>query len=245
MTNSILICDDDLKIRQLVKEFLEQYQYAVSCVEDGQSLLSRLTAREFDLILLDLMLPDEDGLSLCRKIRQSSSVPIIIITAVNDDIDRVAALEMGADYYMTKPLNVRVLMAYIKTILRRQKNTSQLIINTPPLSQSSTYCYTFEGWTLNVKERSLICPAMTRVTLSYGEFQILLSLAKTPRCVLSRDTLLDATLTNERDSFDRSIDVLVSRIRKKLKAHTNDFNFIKTIRNVGYLLDCDVVQTNV
>ena len=151
---SILVCDDDQKTCELITTFFQKYSYRIVATNDGKQLIHALEENDFDLILLDLMLPGDDGLTLCQKIRRDSNIPIIMITANDNDIDRVSALELGADYYMTKPINLRVLMAYIKTILRRYQQVNQ--DTQVEVEASDKEIYYVANWVLNTNERSVV-----------------------------------------------------------------------------------------
>ncbi|MCC9000479.1 MAG: winged helix-turn-helix domain-containing protein, partial [Candidatus Contendobacter sp.] len=186
-----------------------------------------------DLIILDLMLPGDDGLTLCRTLRARSAIPIIMLTARGDDTDRIVGLEMGADDYLPKPFNPRELLARIKSILRRSHSL--------PAEPGEVRCFHFAGWTLEVAARQLIAPDRVVVPLGAGEYRLLRVFLEHPQRVLDRDRLLDLTQGRDATPFDRSIDVQVSRLRRRLRDDPREAMLIKTIRNEGYLL---AVQVN-
>ena len=181
-----------------------------------------------DLVVLDLMLPGEDGLALCRRLRARSSIPVIMLTAMGEDIDRIVGLEVGADDYLPKPFNPRELLARIKAVLRRAERGLGGSPNVPDL------VYRFSGWTLDIASRQLLSPDNAEVALTTGEFELLRALVEHPQRVLSREQLLDLTRGVDAAPFDRSIDVQVSRIRRKIESDPDKPALIKTVRSVGY-----------
>jgi two-component system OmpR family response regulator len=223
----ILIVDDDREIRDLLSRFLTRHGLRAEAVGDGRAMQQRLDAGRFDLIVLDLMLPGEDGLALCRRLRATSSLPIIMLTAVAEDTDRIIGLEMGADDYVTKPFNPRELLARIKAVLRRSEGPEQ---------GSPGTVLTFAGWRIDRDQRQLHAPDGRVVTLTSGEFDLLLVLAERPQRVLSRDQLLDLTKGRDAHPFDRSIDVQLSRLRRKIELDSKQPRLIRTVRGGGYML---------
>lgn len=227
----ILLIDDDSEVRDLVSRFLRKHDYRVTTARNGVELRDAIGLGTIDLIVLDLMLPGEDGLSLCRSVRATSRVPIIMLTAMADDTDRILGLEMGADGYLTKPFNSRELLARIKAVLRRTASGPF-----DPLPGSRTLG--FSGWRLDTVRRELSSPDGIAVDLSTGEYELLIALAQHSRRVLTREQLLDIAKGRSATPFDRSIDVQISRLRRKLDRdgdeHEGD-TFIKTVRGVGYL----------
>ncbi len=229
-TPHILIVDDNREMRELVARILTREDFRVSGAADGKSMRKILADARVDLILLDLMLPGEDGLSLCRALRADSQVPIIMITAKGEEVDRVIGLEMGADDYLAKPFGSRELIARIRAVLRRSHMEP-----VPSTRQTSPKVYRFDRWTLDTERRDLLRDDGVSVPLSSGEYELLRVLVERPQRVLSREQLLDLTRGRAAISFDRSIDTQVSRLRKKLEHDPADPRLIKTIWGGGYL----------
>ena len=232
----LLIVDDDVEIRDLLARFLRKHGYWVDTAADGRAMMRQLEAGRFDLLVLDLMLPGEDGLSLCRRLRANSSLPIIMLTALGEETDRIVGLEMGADDYLAKPFNPRELLARVKAVLRRADGT--------PVAHhgGGGRVLVFEGWRLDPARRELRTADDVLTPLTAGEFDLLLALAEHPRRVLSRDQLLDLTKGRSALPFDRSIDVQVSRLRRRIEAAPKAPAIIKTVRGGGYIFACDVSQ---
>jgi two-component system, OmpR family, response regulator len=223
----ILIVDDDREIRDLLARFLRKHGLRVETVADGRAMACALETGRFDLVVLDLMLPGEDGLSLCRHLRATSSLPVIMLTAVAEDTDRIVGLEIGADDYVTKPFNPRELLARIKAVLRRTGGAGR---------ETSEGTLTFAGWRLAAAQRELRDPDGVLVPLTSGEFDLLLAFVERPERVLSRDQLLDLTKGRDAVPFDRSIDVQLSRLRRKIEIDPQNPTLIKTVRGGGYML---------
>src|SRR5579871_4413133 len=226
---SILVVEDDRATRALIARYLRTNAFQVATAADGREMERTLAANRVDLVILDVMLPGEDGLSLCRKLRQGSSLPIIMLTARGEDVDRILGLEMGADDYLAKPFNPRELLARIKAVLRRQAlaHTASAVMGATALI--------FQGWRIDFRLRELRNPAGARVAMTSAEFDLLRAFCERPGRVLSRDSLLDLTQGRSAGSFERSIDVLVSRIRRKIETDPQDSSMIKTVRSGGYL----------
>jgi two-component system OmpR family response regulator len=231
MNHDILLVDDDPELIELLRDYLTSQGYSVRVASDGSTMQQQCAQAMPDLIVLDLMLPGEDGLSLCRALRATSAVPIMMLTARGDDIDRIIGLEMGADDYLPKPFNPRELLARIRSILRRSLNEELL---------HPARSLFFAGHTLDIGGRHLIDPSGVVVPLSAGEFNLLRLLAEQPHQVLSRDQLLDGMAGREAGPFDRTVDVLISRLRRRLGDDARDPALIKTVRNGGYMLACKV-----
>jgi two-component system OmpR family response regulator len=230
----ILIVDDHAEIRDLLGRFLRKHGFRVTEARDGDEMRRILTTARIDLIILDLMLPGDDGLTLCRELRAKSEVPIIMLTAMNEQTDRIVGLEMGADDYVPKPFNPRELLARVKAVLRR--TTAGLQSGT-----GGEQLFRFAGWTLDVVKRELQSPNGVVVDLTTGEYDLLLAFIEHPQRVLNRDQLLD--LARSRTSiatYDRSIDVQISRLRRKIEDEASPTPLIKTIRSVGYLFTAPV-----
>lgn len=224
----ILVVDDDLGIREMLQEYLSGHGYEVSTVADGVEMEHYLTQHIADLVILDLMLPGEDGLTLARKLKSRGRQPIIILSARGDDIDRIVGLEVGADDYLAKPFNPRELLARVRAVLRRQDNVS-------PVADSSRHDqYQFNGFKLNLDSHSLTKDGLD-VLLTSGEFNLLRIFAEHPNRVLNRDFILELLKGYERMPFDRSIDVRVTRLRRKIEDHPGSPLFIRTVWGEGYL----------
>lgn len=230
----ILVVDDDPEIRTLLKEYLEKNSYRVSAVDDGPSMWKALDTSRFELVILDIMLPGDDGLVLCRELRVRSEMPIIMLTARGEDTDRIVGLEIGADDYLPKPFNPRELLARIKTVLRRAKGALQ------PRPTAGVARIRFAGWTLDVSARHLISSDGVVIPLSTGEYRLLEVLLDHPNRVLNRDQILDLSQGRDWVPFDRSIDVQVSRLRRRLRDDGKNPTLIKTVRGEGYVLAAKV-----
>ena len=230
----ILVVDDDRDIRELLSEYLQKQGYRVSVAGDGRAMRAAIAVAMPDLIVLDLMLPGEDGLTLCRELRSQSDVPVLMLTARSEEIDRIVGLEMGADDYLAKPFNPRELVARIKSILRRAR---ALPLNLRPDEARLIH---FSGWTLEIATRDLIAPDRSRVALSGTEFRLLRIFLDHPNRVLTRDQLIDLTQSREADPYDRSIDLQVSRVRRRLQDNPKEPALIKTARGQGYVLASEV-----
>lgn len=235
---TLLIVDDDAGIRSLLSEFLKQHGFHTFAAADGVAMQSILDRQAIDLIILDLMLPGEDGLSLCRRLRAQSGIPILMLTAMGEEVDRIVGLEMGADDYLKKPFNPRELLARIRAILRRAKT------GLPETPNKDNRIYHFSGWSLNRGSRLLLSPEKLEVSLSTGEFDLLLAFLERPQQTLSRDQLLDATKNRLAGPFDRSIDIQISRLRHKVEENIKNPVILKTVRSGGYVLAVPVVIEN-
>jgi two-component system, OmpR family, response regulator len=231
----LLLVDDDKELCALLSKFLTRHGYRVSTAHNGKEMASILEASRVNLVVLDLMLPGEDGLALCRRIRSTSTLPIIMLTAMGEEVDRIIGLEMGADDYLAKAANPRELLARVRAVLRR--------VGAPeagaPTAQKRIL--EFAGWHLDITHRQLISPQQALVPLRAGEFELLLSFVERPHRVLSRDQLLDLSRGRSASVFDRSIDVQVSRLRRKIEIDPKEPTLIKTVRNGGYILAANVV----
>lgn len=234
-TGHIVVVDDDVQIRQLAAKLLREHGYRVTTAADGRGMWSVLDAGMIDLVLLDIMLPGGNGLDLCREIRGKSAVPIIMLTALGSDTDRVVGLEIGADDYLVKPFNPRELLARINAVLRRSRGSTDTAKGTSHILQ-------FEGWSLDTRRRELADPSGVIVDLSTGEYDLLLTFLESPQRVLTRDQLMDSAKHRTATGFDRAIDIQVSRLRKKLEAGPPGQMMIKTIRGTGYMFVHDVTR---
>ncbi len=225
----ILIVDDDREIRDLVARFLAKHDYRVDTAADGRAMMKQLEDGRFDLVVLDLMLPGEDGLSLCRRLRAASDLPVIMLTAMGEETDRIIGLEMGADDYLPKPFNPRELLARIRAVLRRAGGAGR------PVAEPEAEILAFEGWRVDLGKRELHTADGVLTPLTAGEYDLLVAFAEHPHRVLSRDQLLDLTKGRSALPFDRSIDVQLSRLRRKIEADPKEPTIIKTVRGGGYL----------
>jgi len=230
----LLIVDDHYEIRELLQRFFEQHNYRVTVAKDGKEMKRCLSLSKIDLIVLDLMLPGEDGLSLCRGLRTSSNIPIVMLTAMSDEMDKIIGLEMGADDYLAKPFNPRELLARIKAVLRR--------VNTLNSPSSDIERYHFSRWSIDVHKRELTDKDGVMVVLSSAEFDLLRVFITHPQRVLSRDQLLDLSKGRDGGVYDRSIDTLISRLRKKLELDAKHPEIIITIWGGGYQFTCEVTH---
>jgi len=227
----ILVVDDDREICSLVSQFLSRHALRVTTARDGAEMMKVMEAARIDLVVLDVMLPGEDGLSLCRKLRADSATPVIMLTAMGEDVDRIVGLEMGADDYLPKPFNPRELLARIKAVLRRAEAL-------PPASTelaAGGKVLSFGEWRLDLAKRELKTAAEELVVLSSGEFDLLQAFAEHPQRVLTRDQLLDLARGRAASLFDRSVDIQVMRLRRKIEADPKDPQLIKTVRSGGYM----------
>ncbi|MAH87569.1 MAG: DNA-binding response regulator [Kiloniella sp.] len=229
----IAILDDDPEIRSLLEQNLRSASFEVSTASNGRDLKTILEHQTIDLIVLDLMLPGEDGLTICRELRADSNIPIIMLTAMTHEADRIIGLEMGADDYLTKPFSPRELVARIKATLRRQG-----MVTTQSEDRRRTAI--FEGWKLDVVRRELRDPDDVLVDLTSGEFDLLAALIERPNRLMTRDLLLDITKGRQADVFDRSIDITISRLRQKIEEDPKNPQFIKTVRGKGYIFSAEI-----
>ncbi|MFT4676911.1 MAG: two-component system OmpR family response regulator [Patiriisocius sp.] len=233
----ILVVDDDAEIRDLLAHFLEQEHFRVVNAASGRGIDKLLSEQHFHLVLLDIMMPGEDGLSICRRIRATSSVPIILLTARGEEMDRVIGLEMGADDYIPKPFSPRELVARIKAVLWRTEHS-----HNAPITKGRNDRFRFDQFTINLAARSLEDKTGNAVDLSSGEFDLLTAFVRNPQRTLSRDQLLDLTQGRLLDPFDRSIDVQISRLRRKIESNPRKPDIIKTVRGLGYSFTSGVHQ---
>ncbi|HUN93414.1 MAG TPA: response regulator transcription factor [Burkholderiaceae bacterium] len=234
MKQRILIVDDDSALRDLLSEYLAGAGYDVVAVADGAAMERERVHGHFDLIILDLMLPGDDGLKLCRELRARSGVAILMLTARTEEVDRVLGLEMGADDYMSKPFSPRELLARVRTILRRTSEGTGRVGSR----------LRFAGWTLQLATRSLVDADGVVVPLSARELRLLQMLAESPNRVLSRDELMDALAGRDAGPFDRTIDVMISRVRRRLRDDAREPKLIRTVRNEGYMLAAAVERVD-
>lgn len=232
----LLVVDDDREICDLIRHFFERHGYRVSVAHDETQMQTQLRRNSFDLVILDVMLPGRNGLELCREIRGQSQVPIIMVTAINETADRIVGLEMGADDYLAKPFEPRELLARARAVIRR------FAAGTEPEKKPGRpgQVYRFEGWTIDLAQRQLRSADDVVVTLTTAEFDLLGVFVTHPQRTLSRDQLLDYTQGQAAQAFDRSIDILISRLRRKLSGGSGTFNPIVTVRGGGYMFSAAV-----
>jgi two-component system OmpR family response regulator len=228
----VLVVDDDAEIRKLLGEYLQRNGFRVSLANDGREMRRTLEQARPDIVVLDVMLPGDSGLTLCRDLRAGSSLPVIMLTARAEEVDRIVGLEMGADDYLAKPFSPRELLARIKTILRRARGL--------PLARGDPRRVRFAGWTLDAAARQLVAPDGVVVPLSGAEFRLLSVFVDHPNRVLDRNQLMDLTVGRDGAPLDRSIDVQVSRLRVRLRDDAREPRIIKTVRSEGYVLAATV-----
>jgi len=233
-TDHILIVDDDAEIRSLLTRYLEKNGLRATAVGDGRAMWRALDGGAFDLVVLDLMLPGDDGLTLCRTLRARSDIPVVMLTARGDETDRIVGLQMGADDYLPKPFSARELLARIKVILRRTRSLP------PNLQPQGEHRLRFAGWTLDTARRQLSSPDGAETPIGGAEYKLLRVFLDHPNRVLDRDQLLDLTLGREADPLDRSIDLQVSRLRGRLGDDPRNPRLIKTLRGEGYVFSVPV-----
>jgi DNA-binding response OmpR family regulator len=233
----ILVVDDDPQMREMLAEYLGEYDFRVTGAADGEVMRRVLASSVVDLIVLDLRLRAEDGMQIARKLRAESSIPIVILTGRKDDVDRIMGLELGADDYLTKPVNLRELLARIRTVLRRAR---AYLAERSDAQQMRAY--RFSGWELDLRTHKLVAPSGSRVDLTNGEFGLLTAFLRAPRRILSRDQLLEMSKSYDDDVSDRSIDVQILRLRRKLEADPGRPDLIKTERGAGYFFDARVAR---
>jgi DNA-binding response OmpR family regulator len=231
----ILAVDDDPAMRKLVAEYLAENALRVTAVATGAEMMQAFAQHAIDLVVLDLRLATEDGMQLARKLREESSVPIIIITGRQDEADRVMGLELAADDYLTKPFSPRELLARIRAVLRRYQTARELL---PRRDQRRAY--RFAGWELNLGSRRLSSPDGSRIELTHGEFNLLQAFCAAPQRVLSREQLLDLSRLHGAEVFDRSIDVQILRLRRKIEPDPAQPQYIRTERGTGYIFSVPV-----
>ena len=236
MVSSLLIVDDDLEVLALLRKFFVQHGYAVEIATDGPSLWAAIERKPPDLVILDVMLPGDNGLVLCQRLQAQHRMPVVMLTAMSELSDRVVGLELGADDYLTKPFDARELLARVRAVLRRVSERSPVSQEPPrPLID-------FADWHLDVTRRELRSPDNVMIPLSAGEFDLLLVFVEHPQRILTREQLLDLARGHTHEAFDRSIDVQVSRLRRKLESDTKRPAMIRTVRNGGYLFTPSVTR---
>lgn len=231
----ILVVDDEADVRDLVVEYLSEHDMRVSAASSGKSMFAIFDREAIDLVVLDLGLPDEDGMEIAQQLRRRAAVPIVLLTGRKEEADRVMGLELGADDYVTKPFSPRELLARCRAVLRRYR-----LQETLPQRDSARRAFRFAGWELNLRSRRLVSPQGIDVELSNGEFSLLSALCRSPNRALSRDQLLSMSRLHEAEVFDRTVDVQIRRLRLKIEADSSNPALIETERGAGYRLACDV-----
>lgn len=231
---SILFVEDDPEIGALVSRYLGENSFEVTVVQNGESMDKSLKSRSFGMLLLDVGLSGEDGFSICRRIRSTSTIPIIMVTAKTEDVDRIVGLECGADDYIVKPFNPREMLARIKSLFRRVE------LDYVSGKKPEKRFFSFNGWILDLSSRRVTSPSGATVILTTGEFDLLRAMCEQPNRILSREALLTMTHGSVDGPFDRSIDVLVSRLRTKFSNAEFGWNCIQTIRAEGYVFSAEV-----
>lgn len=237
----LLIVDDDPGIRELTAAFLTDHGYVVDVAEDAAAMRAALVRHAYALVVLDVMMPGEDGLSVLRSLDRTTAPPVIILSVIGEEVDRIVGLEMGADDYIAKPANPRELLARIRSVLRRNQGRPAAIASVQTASLERAYLR-FAGWRLDPLGRQLFDPDEVLINLSDGEFRLLIVLVEHPRRVLTRDFLLDQSRGANAEHFDRAIDVQISRLRRKLQRSDGrgGDDLVRTVRNEGYLFTADV-----
>jgi two-component system, OmpR family, response regulator len=236
LTPHILVVDDDAAMRDLIAAYLGENEVRVTTTDASAGMWSALADQEIDLVVLDLRLGTEDGMVIARNLRDQSAIPIIIVTGKRDNVDRILGLELGADDYITKPFDSRELLARIRAVLRRCHARTELL----PVRDGRHRAYRFEGWELNLGTRRLMGPEQQRIDLTNGEFSLLQAFCTAPQRVLTRDQLLDLSRLNSAEVYDRSIDVQILRLRRKIERDPSQPQYIKTERGAGYIFDAPV-----
>ncbi|WP_107676376.1 response regulator [Agrobacterium sp. LAD9] len=237
-TPKILIVEDDAQIAGMVRDSLGEQGMSVEVAADGAAMDAKLRALEFDLIVLDLMLPGEDGFSICRRLRSSGDIPILMLTSVSSDIDRIVGLEIGADDYVTKPFVLRELTARIRGLLRRSR------LSSPREESPRKRTFRFDGWQVDPIRRQVHDPSHARVAMTTHEFDLLLAFCQNPGRVLTREQLLAVTHAGLAGPIERSIDVHISRLRQKLEIDPRDPVLLKTVRLGGYIFTAAVDEAD-
>jgi two-component system OmpR family response regulator len=230
----ILVVDDARDIREPLTRYLKENGYRATAAENAAAARRFLRTAGIDLVVLDIMMPGEDGLSLCRFIRESSGIPVIMLTARGEELDRIVGLEIGADDYVAKPFNPRELLARVSAVLRRTNTLP------PRLRGPAAERYRFGDWTFNASQREISGKDGLAIPLSSGEFKLLMAFLERPKVALSREQLLDLTKGRDAEVFDRSIDNQVSRLRRKIEEDPKNPRYIKTVWGGGYMFTCDV-----
>ena len=232
----VLAIDDDPAMRELIADYLGENELRVTAVATGAEMDKVLAEQAIDVVVLDLRLAGEDGMQLAKKLRETSEIPIIIVSGRKDEADRVMGLELGADDYITKPFSSRELLARVRAVLRRYQTAKEVL----PARNEKRRAYRFAEWELNLRTRRLTGAGGTRVDLTNGEFSLLEAFCAAPQRVLSREQLLDLSRLHNAEVYDRSIDVQILRLRRKIETDPSQPEYIKTERGAGYVFDTPV-----
>lgn len=235
----VLVVEDDPQIAEMLRESLAEQNMDVEVAGDGEAMDDRMRASSFDLVVLDIMLPGEDGLSICRRLRANGNLPILMLTSLGDDVDRILGLELGADDYVTKPFVLRELVARIKALLRRSAYGSQ------PPPQAQPRLIRFEGWTVDTIKRQVHDPANARVAMTTHEFDLLVAFCRNAGRALSREQLLAATHAGLAGPTERSVDVHIRRLRQKIEPDPGSPVLVRTVRLGGYMFTARVEESHV
>jgi len=235
---SILIVEDDAEIGEFISLYLAAHDIQAQVAANAQAMDAAFSAGAYDLLILDLNLPGEDGLSICRRVRSERRIPIIILTAQSEDIDKILGLELGADDYIVKPFNSRELLARIRAVLRRTETPNVTAVDGRAVRQA----YLFSGWRVDVLAREVVAPCGIKVAMTGAEFDLLHALCENPNRVLTREQLINMTHGPTTGPFERSIDVLISRLRQKIEADPKKPAFIQTVRSEGYIFSTHVAR---
>ncbi len=233
-----MIVEDDAEIGEFISLYLAAHDIQAKVAANAQAMDAAFSAGAYDLLILDLNLPGEDGLSICRRVRSERRIPIIILTAQSEDIDKILGLELGADDYIVKPFNSRELLARIRAVLRRTETPNANAVDGRAVRQS----YLFSGWRVDVLAREVVAPCGIKVAMTGAEFDLLHALCENPNRVLTREQLINMTHGPTTGPFERSIDVLISRLRQKIEADPKKPSFIQTVRSEGYIFSTHVAR---
>jgi two-component system, OmpR family, response regulator len=232
----VIIIEDDRQTAEMLRDTLGEHGILADIVSDGAAMTMKMQSAKFDLVVLDLMLPGEDGLSLCRRLRAGSNIPILMVTAVNGDVDRIIGLEIGADDYVTKPFNVRELVARIKALLRRSSFSQSSEVRRRP------YLFRFDSWKLDPIRRQVHDPSNARVAMTTHEFDLLLAFCQNPGRIMTREELLAVTHAGLAGPIERSIDVHISRLRQKIEKDPRNPLLVRTVRLGGYMFAATIEE---
>ena len=234
-SSHVLVIDDDVNVCSSVRDYLNRHDFRVSVANTGKQVLEIIGQDAIDLLVMELRLHGDDGLRLAREIRQKSKLPIVVLSELKEEADRVLGLEMGADDYLTKPFSPRELLARIRAVLRRSQT-----ITVAPGRDEPLRAYRFAGWELNVRLHRLLTPTGERIEISRGDFSLLCAFLSSPQRILSRDQLLELSRIHSTEVYDRCIDVQIMRLRRKIEADPSNPTFIRTERGTGYFFDAPV-----
>ncbi len=239
----VLIVDDEPEVREVLADSLQQAGYQTTAVATGEEMFKALSEQDYSLLITDLRLQGEDGLTLAREVRENSAIPIMMLTGKGDETDRILGLEMAADDYLMKPFNLRELVARVNALIRRSTRLSGVTATEATPVEEPHYCLLFGDWRLDMTARELRHASGAPVDLTYGEFSLLEVLASAPRRVFSREELLERTRGDQSEVFDRTIDVQILRIRRKIEPNPKNPRYIRTERGIGYIFTSPVQKS--